>query len=192
MNRLLMTTFAALGLAFFAANQTRAGGPSGNGSGHQSGGSNHQGAMSGRQGERGHSFRANERFDFGRHGFRSLSWSRYGWSDRYHSYLYWAPNYGWCFYEPTYSYYLPVAYYPEVYPQASLTAAPEVIPSPVLTTASPVIQRTTVVVGAATCSGSGLADASPGSSNSTRPHGDPGYESSRRCTLNVCGSLSAN
>jgi len=69
MNRLLMTTFAALGLALFAGNQSRAGGPSGNGSGHQSGGSSHQG-MSGRQGDHGHTFRANDRFDFGRHGYR--------------------------------------------------------------------------------------------------------------------------
>ncbi len=68
------------------------------------------------------------------------------WSSRYNSYCYWAPNYGWCFYEPSYSCYLPVSYYPEVYPQASLAAAP-VSPSIPLVSPSPsVVQQTSVVV----------------------------------------------
>jgi hypothetical protein len=34
--------------------------------------------VSGHHGEHGHTFRANERFDYRRHGFKSLSWTRYG------------------------------------------------------------------------------------------------------------------
>ncbi|HEV8060345.1 MAG TPA: hypothetical protein VGP68_10755 [Gemmataceae bacterium] len=149
MNRVLLaTTIAALGLTLLATAQIQANGPQGNGSGHPTVGSNHQGAMSGRRGEAGRSFKANERFDYRRHGFRSLSWTRYGWSDRYHHYLYWEPRYGWCFYEPTYTSYLPIAYYPEVYPQSTLTAAPEVIPGPVVSTVPSVIQQTTVALAA--------------------------------------------
>lgn len=85
-----------------------------------------------------HSFRANERFDYHRHGFKSFSYSHYRWSNDYHRYIYWAPSYGWCFYEPTYSYYVPVSYYHEVYSSAP-TVAPTVIPTP------PVVQQTTVV-----------------------------------------------
>lgn len=141
MNRLLFTTtFAALGLTLIAAAQTQAAGP---GSGHPSAGPSRHSTMNGRHGEFNHSFRANGRFDYGRHGFRSLSWSKYGWSSRYHTYCYWAPSYGWCFYEPTYSCYLPVSYYPEVYPQASFATAP----GPVLTTAPSVVQQTSVVLG---------------------------------------------
>ncbi len=149
MNRLLLsTTIAALGLTLFVTTQIQANGPQGNGSGHPTAGSNHQGTMSGRRGEFGHSFKANERFDYRRHGFRSLSWTRYGWSDRYHNYLYWAPGYGWCFYEPTYTSYLPITYYPEVYPEARFTAAPEAIPGPVVSAAPSVIQQTTVALAA--------------------------------------------
>ena len=149
MNRsLFTTTLAALGLTFFAATQTLAAAPPGGRSGHRSSTSGHHGTMSGRHGEFRHSYRANGRFDYGRHGFKSLSWTRYGWSNRYHNYLYWAPSYGWCFYEPTYSRYLPVSYYSEVYPQASLAVAPEVSPAPLLTPTPSVVQQTSVVLAA--------------------------------------------
>lgn len=143
---LFTTTFAALGLTLIAAAQTQAAGPPGHGSGHRSASTIHHSTMNGRHGEFNHSFRANGRFDYGRHGFRSLSWTKYGWSNRYRTYCYWAPSYGWCFYEPSYSCYLPVSYYPEVYPQASFGVAPAVSPAPVLTTAPSVVQQTSVVL----------------------------------------------
>jgi hypothetical protein len=148
MNRSLMTTVAALGLTMFAAAQTQAAGSPGKGSGHPSGSSSQHGTMSNRHGEFNHSFKANGRFDYGRHGFKSLSWTRSGWSDRYHSYCYWAPRYGWCFYEPTYSCYLPVSCYSEVYPQASLSVAPEVRSTPLVSTVPSVVQQTSVVLAA--------------------------------------------
>ena len=97
-------------------------------------GSSQHGSMSGRRGESEHSFKANERFDYRKHGYQSLSWSRSRWSSSYHCYCYYAPSYGWCFYEPTYSCYLPVSYYPEVYPQAAPTVS---------TTPSVIQQQTT-------------------------------------------------
>lgn len=131
-----------------------------------------RGSMNSQHGNFTHSFKANGRFDYGRHGFRSLSWTKYGWSNRFNSYCYWAPNYGWCFYEPTYSCYLPISYYPEVYPQAVLTTAPAVVqqtevvlstpPVPV-TTAAPIapapaiVQQTKVLAGT-----SPIVDVPPG------------------------------
>jgi hypothetical protein len=130
MKRFFITaTLVAVGLTLLA-NQTWAGGNSGNGSGRPSNGSNHR--------ESEHSFRTNERFDFNRHGFKSFSWSHYRWSNDYHRYIYWGSSYGWCFYEPSYGYYVPVSHYSEVYPTAP-TVAPTSIPAP------PVVQQTTVV-----------------------------------------------
>ena len=151
MNRsTLATTIAALGLTMFAASQIQADGHTRNGSGHQQGSGNRQGVTSGHRGEVGHSFRANGRFEYGRHGFRSLSWTRYGWSDRYHTYCYWEPRYGWCFYEPTYASYVPISYFQEVYPEAVLTAAPAVPVREIVREAPTVIQKTSVIVGAPT------------------------------------------
>jgi hypothetical protein len=135
----LTTTVATVGLALCLVAQTRAGSHPGNGSGHPSGSANHTSSMSDRHGEHGHTFRANERFDYRRHGFKSLSWTRYGWSNFYRCYCYWAPRYGWCFYEPSYASYLPVSFYHDVYPEA----AP--IVSPVVSSTPAVIQQTTVV-----------------------------------------------
>jgi hypothetical protein len=130
---LMIATIAAVGLTLLAAAQTRAAGPSGQGSGYPTRG------FSGHHGMYGHRFKASERFDYRRYGFRSLSWRHYRWSSYYHGYCYWAPRYGWCFYEPTYSCYLPVSYFSEVYPEAATAVAPVVSPAP------SVVQQTTVV-----------------------------------------------
>jgi hypothetical protein len=157
MNRTtLAAAIAALGLTMFATAQIQADGHHNNGSGHQQGTGNRQGVASGHRGEVGHSFRANGRFEYGRHGFRSLSWTRYGWSDRYRTYCYWEPRYGWCFYEPTYSYYLPIGRFKEVYPEAVLTAAPELPVREFVREAPAVIQKTSVIVGAPTGPAVGL------------------------------------
>jgi hypothetical protein len=92
----------------------------------------------------GHEFRPSNRFDYGRYGYRSFSWTHSRWSDYYHCYCYWAPGYGWCFYEPHYSYYLPVSSYFDVYPEVTRTG-----PAPVLAPPT-AIQQTSVVVGAPT------------------------------------------
>ena len=149
MNRsTLASTIAALGLTLFTAAQIQADGHINNGSGRQQGSGSRQGVTSGHHGEVGHSFRANRRFEYTRHGFKSLSWTRYGWSDRYRTYCYWEPRYGWCFYEPTYSYYLPISHFREVYPEAVLTAAPEVPGRQIVRETPTVIQKTSVIVGA--------------------------------------------
>jgi hypothetical protein len=93
------------------------------------------GSMSGSHREFDHSYRPSERFDYRQHGFRSFSYTHYGWSDHYRCYCYYSPSYGWCFYVPTYSYYLPISYYSQVYPQSV----------PVVKEAPSVIQQTTVV-----------------------------------------------
>ena len=135
MNRFLMTVaVAAVGLTTLAAAQTRAEGRSGRGSDHSFGGESRHESMGGRQ------FRASRRFDYGRHGYRSLSWTHSYWSSYYGCYCYWAPSYGWCFYEPSYSCYLPVSYYFEVYPEVVSAGPAPVIPAPTT------IQQTTVVV----------------------------------------------
>ncbi len=137
MKSFLMTaSVAALGLALLAVTPTGAAGQPGRPSGS---GLSHRGPLGGRHGEFGHRFKANGRFAYGRHGFRSLHWTRYRWDSFYHRYFYWAPSYGWCFYEPTYGYYLPVSYFPEVYPEAAPTLATAISPTP------SVIQQTTVV-----------------------------------------------
>src|SRR5207253_10927577 len=100
--------------------------------------SSRHGWRAGRRGESEHSFKVNERVDYRRPGFKSVSWSHRRWSSYYRSYVYWAPSYGWYFYEPTYSCYLPVSRYSEVYPEA-VAVAPAVSPTPT------VIQQTTVV-----------------------------------------------
>jgi hypothetical protein len=146
MKRLLFTTtFAALGLALIA-NQSQAASPMGHGSGHSTGSLNH--GMNGRHDTFRHSFKANSRFDYGRFGYKSLHWTRYGWSSRYNNYCYWAPNFGWCFYEPTYSCYLPISYYRDVYPEASFSTAPVAPVAPAVVASTPsVVQQTSVVVG---------------------------------------------
>jgi hypothetical protein len=106
---------------------------------HPSGNSGHHGSMGGRRGEPGHSYRANERFDYGKHGFGAESWTHYRWSNYYRCFCFWAPKYGWCFYEPSYSCYLPISYYAEVYPQFAPPVTTPVSPSP------SVVQQTTVV-----------------------------------------------
>lgn len=141
---LFATAFAALGLVLVAT-QTQAAVPTGRGPSHRSGSFSH--AISGHHGQFSHSFRANGRFDYGRYGYRSLHWTRYGWSSRYNNYCYWAPNYGWCFYEPTYSCYLPISYYRQVYPEASFSTAAVPAPVPVVTPSPSVVQQTSVVVG---------------------------------------------
>ena len=149
MNRsTLATGIAALGLTLFAVAGVRADGHNNHGSGHQQGSGNRQGVTSGHRGEERHSFRANGRFEYGRHGFKSLGWTRYGWSDRYRTYCYWEPRYGWCFYEPTYASYVPIGYFQEVYPEAVLTTAPAVPVREIVREGPTVIQKTSVVVGA--------------------------------------------
>jgi hypothetical protein len=109
-----------------------------------SGGHSHKGVARSQQRHghgSGHHFKANRRFAYGKYGFRSLSWSRYRWSKDYGCYVYWAPRLrSWCFYEPTFRYYVPVSNYREVYPEA-----PAVEAAPVIKTPS-VVQQTTVVV----------------------------------------------
>lgn len=172
MNRFLLIKAFAILTAALLGTQAQAdghgskgmGGPGHGSMNSQHGSMNSQhGSMNSQHGTFNHSFKASGRFDYGRHGFKSLSWTKYGWSNRYNSYCYWAPNYGWCFYEPTYSCYLPVSYYQEVYPQAVLTAAPTVVqqtdvilsappvpvnvPEPVVP-APNVVQQTKVLAGA--------------------------------------------
>jgi hypothetical protein len=128
MNRFFAkAALATVALTLLGVAQTWAAGPRGQSS-------SHHGSISGSHGDR-HSFRASTRFDYRSHGFRSLSWSHYRWSNYYHCYCYYTPKFGWCFYEPTYSYYVPISYFSEVYPQS----APVVSPTP------SVIQQTTVV-----------------------------------------------
>ncbi len=139
MKRFLMTVaVAAVALATLAVQQTRAQGHSERGPEHFSSGSSHHGSMS------DHQFRASRRFDYGRHGYRSLSWTHSYWSNYYRCNCYWAPTYGWCFYEPSYSCYVPVSRYFEVYPEAVSVGSAPVIPPPTA------IQQTTVVVGSPT------------------------------------------
>ena len=164
MRSLMSVSVAAVGLALLAAPPTRAEGRSGGRSGRSSNGPSHVGPTGGQR-HRGsdyfdyrfdhrsrhdfnyrfdhrprHDFRANRRFDYGKHGFRSLYWTRYCWSRDYRCYLYWAPWYRcWCFYEPSYSCYVPVSYYGEVYPETSPTVAATGTPAP------SVVQQTTVV-----------------------------------------------
>jgi hypothetical protein len=123
---LLTVTVATVGLTILAASQTQAAGPSGSAFGHMR-------SMS------GHSFKPNHRFDYRRYGYRHFSWSRYHWSNYYRRYCYWAPSYGWCFYEPSYSCYLPLSCFSQVYPEAATAVAPAISTSP------SVVQQTTVV-----------------------------------------------
>jgi hypothetical protein len=154
MKRFFVTpTLAAVALSLFVVAQTWAGGPSGNGSSRQGGEPSHHGSMSGRS-ESGHSFRASERFDYHSYGYRSYSWTHSRWSNDYRCYIYWAPRYGWCFYEPTYTCYVPVTYYGQVYPQS----APIVAPS------APVIQQQTTVVTAPSAPTTSLPVPPPGPS----------------------------
>jgi hypothetical protein len=136
MKRFLMTAMvAALGLSVLNVTSTWAAGQTREGTGKTTTGPSHFGATSGHRGEFSHSFRASERFNYGRYGFKGLSWSHYCWSSYYRCYFYWAPSYGWCFYEPSHACYLPFSYYREVYPETA----------PVVTTTPSVVQQTTVV-----------------------------------------------
>jgi hypothetical protein len=94
--------------------------------------------------ERHREYKASENFGYSKHGHKTISWTHSHWSDYYHRYCYWAPNHGWCFYEPTYSCYLPVSSFFEVYPEAVRAYAPPVSP------ASTVTQQTTVVTAPST------------------------------------------
>jgi hypothetical protein len=95
--------------------------------------------MSGHRGESGYHFKASERFNYGKHGFKAFSWTHRRWSSQYHCYCYWAPSFGWCFFEPIHACYVPLTYFREVYPETVTTVAPVVAPTP------SVIQQTTVV-----------------------------------------------
>ncbi len=128
-------TVATVGLALFAI-PAFAGRPSGHDSGRSSGhDSGRSGSSNSMHRDFNHSFRANEHFDYRKHGFKSIDWTHYRWSDFYRCYCYYCPRFGWCFYEPTYSCYLPVTYYSQVYPQSA----------PVAPSSPSVIQQTTVV-----------------------------------------------
>jgi hypothetical protein len=122
---ILSAAIAAMVLTGLAFSGAKAGGSSNSGS-HHSGRSHRE-------------FKPSERFNYDRHGRRSFSWSRYRWSDYYRGYCYWAPNYGWYFYEPSHCCYLPLSCYSEVYPE-SVSTAPAV-----LRTSPTVAQQTTVV-----------------------------------------------
>jgi len=126
------TVLATLGAVLILGGQSWANGPKSN---HSGGG--HHSSMN-RRGEPGHSFKASERFDYGKHGFGHQSWTHYRWSNYYRCFCFWAPRYGWCFYEPTYCCYLPISYYCEVYPQFAPVTTP-------VSTSPSVIQQTTVV-----------------------------------------------
>jgi hypothetical protein len=138
MNRFFLSVaVAALGLITFAVSQTQAEGHFGRGSSR----SHDEGRYESR---REHEFRADRRFEYSRHGYRSFSWTHRRWSDYYRCYFYWSPSYGWCFYEPSFSYYVPVSHYFEVYPEAVRTEPAPVFPPPTA------IQQTTVIVGSGT------------------------------------------
>jgi hypothetical protein len=139
MNRFLLSVaVAALGLTSLAVSQSQAEGHFGRGSSHSSGSDGRY------ESRREHEFRADRRFEYSRHGFQSFSWTHRRWSDYYRCYCYWSPSYGWCFYEPSFSYYVPVSHYFEVYPEAVRTEPAPVFPPPTA------IQQTTVVVGSGT------------------------------------------
>jgi hypothetical protein len=126
------TVLTTLGAVLILGGQSWA-----NGRGSHHSASGHQSSMKSYS-KPGHSFKASKGFDYGKYGFRQQSWTHYRWSNYYRCFCYWAPRYGWCFYEPTYCCYLPISYYCEVYPQcAPVTTA--------VSTAPPVIQQTTVV-----------------------------------------------
>jgi hypothetical protein len=139
MNRFFLSVaVAALGLITLAVSQTQADEHFGRGS------SRSHGDEGRYESRREHEFRGDRRFDYGRHGYQSFSWSHRRWSDYYRCYCYYSPSYGWCFYEPTFSYYVPVSHYFEVYPQADRTEPAPVFPPPTA------IQQTTVIVGSNT------------------------------------------
>jgi hypothetical protein len=128
---LMIATLAAVGLTQFAATQASAGG-----------GFSHGRSYYGSHNEyRGHHFRASERFGYSRYGFRSFSYTHYRWSDTYRCYFYYAPSYGWCFYEPSYNFYVPITYFNQVYPESVSVITPTVIPTPTVVQQ----QQTTVV-----------------------------------------------
>jgi hypothetical protein len=117
MKRLFLTaTLAALGLTLLAVGQTQAG---------DKGSRGHRSEMSGRHD--GHHFRASSRFGYDRFGYKSFRWTHSYWNSYYRCYTYWAPSYGWCFYEPTYAVYVPVTRFYEVYPEATHTSTPSVV-----------------------------------------------------------------
>jgi hypothetical protein len=129
MKRFFVTAaVAALGFAVLSVTPIFAEGGSHGGSGHHNSG-----------GERHREFRPSERFGYDRHGFRSFSWSHSRWSEYYHRYCYWSPGYGWYFYEPVHSCYLPISCYGEVYPEFTPSLSTPVATAPVVT------QQTTVV-----------------------------------------------
>jgi hypothetical protein len=76
--------------------------------------------------ERHREYKPSEKFAYNKHGRKNFSWSHSHWSEYYHRYCYWASNYGWCFYEPTYACYVPVSNFFEVYPDAAASYAPPV------------------------------------------------------------------
>jgi hypothetical protein len=135
MNRFLLSAaVAAVGLTTLSVPQTQAAEHFGRGSSHSSSRVSH-----GSRSE--HQFHARRGFDYGRHGYRSFSWTHSYWSSYYGCYCYYAPSYGWCFYEPSYSCYLPVSYYSQVYPEFVPSGPAPVIAPPT------VVQQTKVIVG---------------------------------------------
>jgi hypothetical protein len=91
-------------------------------------------------------YKPSDKFGYGKHGRKSYQWTHSHWSEYYHRYCYWAPGYGWYFYEPTHEYYLPVSCFFDVYPEAAPTFAAAVTP----TRTPNVTQQTTVVTAPAT------------------------------------------
>jgi hypothetical protein len=131
MKRFFLTAaVVALGFATLSVTQAQAGG-----SQRSSGGNGHSGSMSSGHRE----FKPSERFGYGKYGMKSFSWSHYRWNDYYRRYCYWAPGYGWYFYEPVHSCYLPVSYFSEVYPESVPSVSAPVLSTPTVT------QQTTVV-----------------------------------------------
>jgi hypothetical protein len=131
----LTVALASLAFAPLSVAQAQGGKPS-------RGGSGHSGPMSDRHAptnDRHKEYKPSDKFGYGKHGYKSYSWTHSHWSEYYHRYCYYAPSYGWCFYEPTYSCYVPVSRFFEVYPEAGPSYAAPVSPAPAVT------QQTTVV-----------------------------------------------
>jgi hypothetical protein len=143
----LAASAAALGFAMLSFSQAQADGPS-RGSHRQSGGSSQAGPMGGHR-----EFKPSERFGYDRHGFKSYSWTHKRWSDYYYRYCYYAPSYGWCFYEPIHSCYLPISYYGEVYPES--------VPTLNSYSSAPTIQQQTTVVNVPSGPGVSLPEPPP-------------------------------
>ena len=177
MNRFLMTVaVAAVGLATLAVAETRAEGRTDRESGHSYRGESRHESRS------GHQYHASRRFDYGRHGYRSFSWTHSYFSSYYGCSCYWAPSYGWCFYEPSYSCYVPVSYYFQVYPEFVSAGPAPVIPPPTT------IQQTTVVVAPRPDGGPALRSAAGArSAGGSRPDGGPDDQGRPRRAVTIGG-----